>query len=239
MVTFLLLQLINIISVLFVGHLGAEELDAASLANMFCNITGWATIVGLATAVDTLASQAFGANNKRRVGVVLQMGILILGGWTLVVFAIWINAEAILLGLGQDPVVSRLAGQFSRVLVFKLPSDLIFTLLQRYLQAQSLVTPTIVAGLVANALNPLFHYLLMHTFKLGFIGAPIAICLSSWTLLGSLLVYMRWYRIAYDTWYGWSRESLLHWGTFVRLALPGMMMVCIEWVTNTTNTLIC
>ena len=30
---------------------------------------------------------------------------------------------------------------------------------------------------------------------------------------------------------GWSMRSLLGWGQFVKLAVPGMFMICIEWWT--------
>lgn len=30
---------------------------------------------------------------------------------------------------------------------------------------------------------------------------------------------------------GWSRDCLLDWGSFIRLAVPGMLMMCIEWWT--------
>ena len=28
---------------------------------------------------------------------------------------------------------------------------------------------------------------------------------------------------------GWSIEGLLDWGPFVKLAIPGMLMFCIDW----------
>ncbi|NXW44976.1 S47A2 protein, partial [Nyctiprogne leucopyga] len=30
---------------------------------------------------------------------------------------------------------------------------------------------------------------------------------------------------------GWTRECLLDWGSFIRLAIPSMLMICIEWWT--------
>ncbi|NXI41003.1 S47A2 protein, partial [Galbula dea] len=30
---------------------------------------------------------------------------------------------------------------------------------------------------------------------------------------------------------GWSRDCLLDWGSFIQLAVPGMLMMCIEWWT--------
>ena len=30
---------------------------------------------------------------------------------------------------------------------------------------------------------------------------------------------------------GWSRECLTEWGAFMSLAIPGMLMLCVEWWT--------
>eukprot|EP00126_Sphaerothecum_destruens_P015899 Sdes_comp9969_c0_seq1m1532 len=68
----------GMVNVVFLGHLGVEALGASTLATMFINVTGLSLGLGLATAMDTLCSQAYGANNKKMLGVILQRGILIL-----------------------------------------------------------------------------------------------------------------------------------------------------------------
>lgn len=30
---------------------------------------------------------------------------------------------------------------------------------------------------------------------------------------------------------GWTRDCLLDWGSYIQLALPSMLMMCIEWWT--------
>ena len=47
----------SLISLMFVGHLGTFELSAAVLANSALNITGFAFLVGLASAMETLCGQ--------------------------------------------------------------------------------------------------------------------------------------------------------------------------------------
>ena len=47
----------SLISLIFVGHLGTFELSAAVLANSALNITGFAFLVGLASAMETLCGQ--------------------------------------------------------------------------------------------------------------------------------------------------------------------------------------
>jgi hypothetical protein len=67
------------VTLLFVGRLGKDELAAVSLACLTANVTGWAVFQGLASALDTLCPQAYGAGLKRAVGLHTQrMGLLLL-----------------------------------------------------------------------------------------------------------------------------------------------------------------
>jgi Na+-driven multidrug efflux pump len=75
---FVMNMLLGVINVIYLGHIGAVELAAASLGNMFVNISGFSLGIGyfclkptarvltdcnirLCSAIDTLGSQAFGA----------------------------------------------------------------------------------------------------------------------------------------------------------------------------------
>jgi hypothetical protein len=54
-----------LISLRFVGGIGAEELAAAALATTLCNVTGLSLSVGLSSALSTLAGQAKGELHSR------------------------------------------------------------------------------------------------------------------------------------------------------------------------------
>jgi Na+-driven multidrug efflux pump len=60
------------ITLLFVGRIGKEELAGVSLACLTANVTGWSVFQGLASALDTLCPQAYGAGLKRAVGLHTQ-----------------------------------------------------------------------------------------------------------------------------------------------------------------------
>ena len=62
----------------FVGRLGKEELAGVSLACLTANVTGWAVFEGLASALDTLCPQAYGAGLERQVGLHVQRMALLL-----------------------------------------------------------------------------------------------------------------------------------------------------------------
>ncbi|KXN72942.1 mate-domain-containing protein, partial [Conidiobolus coronatus NRRL 28638] len=75
---YLLQQAIPLVSLSSLGHMRSEYLSASALANMFAAVTGWSICNGLATALDTLCSQAFtGSGNPHLVGIYFQRGILL------------------------------------------------------------------------------------------------------------------------------------------------------------------
>jgi len=55
-----------LISVAFVGRIGANELAAAALATSLCNVTGLSLSLGLSSAVTTLTGQSKGEMQRRR-----------------------------------------------------------------------------------------------------------------------------------------------------------------------------
>ena len=70
------------VALMFIGHIptvsaeqGMNFLAAAGLSNMFMNITGVSVGLGILSAMDTLCSQTFGANEKKQLGIILQRGI--------------------------------------------------------------------------------------------------------------------------------------------------------------------
>ena len=60
--------------------------------------------------------------------------------------------------------------------------------LRKWLQAQGLITPSIVVAAIANVLNVALNYFLIS--RLGFAGSPLATCLSRFAQLGILLGYV-------------------------------------------------
>ncbi|KAK9707992.1 ethionine resistance protein, partial [Basidiobolus ranarum] len=65
-------------------------------------------------------------------------------------------------------------------------------------------------------------------FQLGFIGAPIATSCSYVMMLSMLVLYIK-YVAGGDAWGGWSKKGLQGWWPFLKLALPGTIMICCDW----------
>ncbi|XP_053817546.1 multidrug and toxin extrusion protein 2-like [Vidua chalybeata] len=223
--------LISVVSSIFCGHLGKAELDAVTLAVSVINVTGISIGAGLASACDTLMTQTYGSKNLKQVGTILQRGILILLLFCFPCWALFINTERILLLIRQDPEVSRLTQLYVMIFIPALPAAFLYQLLTRYLLSQEIIMPQVVTGIAANILNAAMNAFLLYALKLGMVGSAWANMVSQYTQVILLVLYMWWKKIHVKTWGGWSRQCLVDWGSFIWLAVPGMVMMCIEWWT--------
>ncbi|EHH24602.1 hypothetical protein EGK_08284, partial [Macaca mulatta] len=225
----LMVFLISFISSVFCGHLGKLELDAVTLAIAVINVTGVSVGFGLSSACDTLISQTYGSQNLRHVGVILQRSMLILLLCCFPCWALFLNTQHILLLFRQDPVVSRLTQTYVTIFIPALPATFLYTLQVKYLLNQGILLPQIVTGVAANLVNALANYLFLHQLHLGVIGSAVANLISQYTLALLLFFYILGKKLHQATWGGWSLECLQDWASFLRLAIPSMLMLCMEW----------
>ncbi|XP_061461261.1 nucleoredoxin isoform X2 [Rhineura floridana] len=223
--------LISVVSSIFCGHLGKAELDAVTLAVSVINVIGISVGTGLASVCDTLMSQTYGSKNVKRVGTILQRAILILLLFCFPCWAFFVNTEQILLLCRQDPEVSRLTQVYVMIFIPALPAAFIYQLQIRYLQSQAILLPQVVTGMVANILNVIMNTVFLYSFELGVVGSAWANTLSQNLQAVLLFLYVWWKKMHKETWGGWTRDCLQEWGSFIRLALPSMLMICIEWWT--------
>ncbi|XP_056587891.1 multidrug and toxin extrusion protein 1 [Triplophysa dalaica] len=227
----LMIFLISFVSTVFCGHLGKTELAGVALAIAVINVTGISIGSGLASACDTLISQTFGGNNLKRVGVILQRGILILLLACFPCWALLINTEPILLTVKQSPRVASLSQLYVKIFMPALPAAFMYQLQGKYLQNQGIIWPQVITGLAGNVLNALINYVFLHVLELGVAGSAAANTISQYSLAVFLYVYIRWKGLHKATWDGWSVDCLQEWGAFIRLAFPSMLMLCVEWWT--------
>lgn len=222
---------VSFVSTVFCGHLGRTQLAGVSLAIAVINVTGISIGAGLASACDTLISQTFGSGNLLRVGVILQRAILILLLACFPCWAILANTELILLAVKQEPEVARLSQVYVNIFMPALPATFMFSLQARYMQNQGIIWPQVITGIVVNLLNALINYIFLYVLKLGVEGSAVANTISQFSMVGILYAYIRWKGLHKATWGGWSKECMQDWGSYIRLAIPSMVMLCVEWWT--------
>jgi MATE family multidrug resistance protein len=216
---------------MFAGRMGATELGAVTLGNMWCNITGYSIQFGGLTALDTLAAQSFGAQNFRLVGIHLQRALLIIGLMCLPISAMWWFATApVLEMLRIQPETIALTQLYARAQIACLPPLLATTATQQFLQAQGIVKPYTVTIAALVPPSVFVYWLFIRQFELGFSGALLAQVCNAWATFLSLLVVVRWRGLHRQCWHSWSREALTGWGEMLRLGAAGTVHQMAECV---------
>ncbi|XP_052622083.1 protein DETOXIFICATION 16 isoform X2 [Lactuca sativa] len=219
---------LNLISIMFVGHLGELSLSGASMATSFASVTGFSLFMGMACALDTLCGQSYGAKQYHMLGIYMQRAMVILMLVSIPVALIWLNTGSILKAVGQDPDISREAGVYAQ---FMLPSLFAYGLLQclvRFLQTQNIVFPMMVSSGIATLLHVLICWLLVFKSGLGTKGAALANSISYWNNVILLALYVKFSSSCAKTWTGFSREAIHGILPFIKLAIPSAVMVCLE-----------
>ncbi|XP_053851178.1 multidrug and toxin extrusion protein 1-like isoform X3 [Vidua macroura] len=227
----LLIFLIHLVSSIFCGHLGKVELASVTLAIAVINVTAISVGYGLTSACDTLISQTYGSKNLLRVGVILQRATIIILLCCFPCCAILINVEQLMLLMQQDPDVSRLTQHYVNAFLPALPAVFLYNLETRYLQNQMIMWPLVLSGVIGNLVNVAANYILLYVFHLGIMGSAWANTIAQYSQTIFLFLYIIGRKLHVNTWGGWSSECLLEWDSFTSLAIPSMLMMCIEWWT--------
>ncbi|XP_073063603.1 protein DETOXIFICATION 18-like [Primulina eburnea] len=221
--------LIPLVSVMFAGHLGELELAGSNLANSWASVTGYALMVGLSGALETLCGQGYGARLYGMLGIYLQTSCIITIVFTIAVSILWWFSDSVLILLHQDAQIADQAGLYLKYLI---PGLFAFGFLQnllRFLQTQCVVMPLVVCSLVSLALHLGIVYVLVHWTTLGYRGAPVAASISLWISVLMLSFYVLKAKKFETTWEGFTRESFSHVFTNFKIALPSAAMVCLEY----------
>ncbi|KAJ2063985.1 ethionine resistance protein [Coemansia sp. S146] len=229
--TYLLQYSFSFITLLVLGHIGANELAAAALGNMALVVIVYSPCIGLASALDTFCSTAFTASrDKTLVGFHLQRGIIAVTIHLILITPVLWHLDSLLIWLKQDVAVSLLCGRFIRVQLLGALAWMLFECIKRFLQAQGIMHVSTCVLLLVMPIHLANNYLLVWSPLLGFgfMGAAVANVLTNWLILAGLLTYACNSK-ASAAWGGWTVRALTTMPQYFQLALPSMIMVCCEW----------
>lgn len=233
--SFILRKSTDIVSVIFVGHLGANYLAAAGLAAVTANVSGNSMALGLAGAVSTIASQSFGAKDYKAFNAVLFRSITILLTCICIPMSIlWFNSEKVMIFLGQKGELAKNAGQYLTMLIPNLWLLSCSVCIQFWLYAQSKTRAVTIVSAMCAILHPLWCYLFVYYFGFGFIGAAMSVVTTKALELTSFVLYIRVFStILSDVNFSFSlQECFQNWWSYLLLGFPNLLMMTEWWASE-------
>lgn len=226
-------MIMGLVDTVMAGRLGAAAIGAGSLGNMIfypIAICG----VGLLLGMDTLVSQAHGADDAKETRRTLVDGL-----WLSVIatppVALAIIATIPIVRLaGVNPRVDALFVPYLDALLWGIAPLFVFNAMRRYLQSVNIVKPVMFAIVSANAINLAGDWALMY----GHWGAPaMGLTGSGWSTSISrvymmlVLMWTVWRNETRSGWIlrdvSWRAHASRIWG-LVKLGAPAAAQILFE-----------
>jgi len=178
----------------------------------------------MASALETLCGQAFGAKQSHMLGIYLQRSWIVVLSCTILLLPLFIFATPILRLLGQEESVASMAGTFSLWFIPIICALAFSYTFQMYLQAQSrnIVVTYLVS--LALVLHISFSWLLVTKLSLGVAGAMGSLVIAMWIPIFGQFAFLICGGCP-DTWQGFSTSAFQDLWPVIKLSLSSGAMV--------------
>ena len=173
----------------------------------------------MASALETLCGQAYGAKQYSKLGTQTYTAMFSLFLVCLPISFIWIYMGKLLTFIGQDALISLEAGKFTMWLVPALFAYATLQPLIRYFQTQSLVMPMLLSSCVALCFHIPLCWVLVFKTGLGNLAVALAISIAYWLNAIFLGLYMKYSSSCEKTHVPVSMEVFQGMGEFFRFAI--------------------
>nr|POE57563.1 protein detoxification 27 [Quercus suber] len=217
----------TVITQSFSGHLSDLDLAAISIASTVIIAITFGFLLGMASALETLCGQAYGARQYHMLGIYLQRSWTVLFSCSILLLPLFLFATPILKLMGQTDAVAEQSGV---VAVWLIPMHLSFPFqftLQRFLQSQvkTWVLAYISGG--ALALHVFVSWFFVYKLRVGIVGAALTLDFSWWVTVLGLFVNVVCGGCA-DSWTGFSGQAFVGLWDFFKLSVASGVMVAVR-----------
>ncbi|KAL5797861.1 hypothetical protein ACOSQ2_002681 [Xanthoceras sorbifolium] len=227
-VVYMINYVMSMATQIFSGHLGNLELAAASLGNTGVQVFAYGLMLGMGSAVETLCGQAYGAHKYSMLGVYMQRSTILLTLTGIVLTLIYIFSKPILILLGQSEEIASAAAYFVYGLIPQIFAYAINFPIQKFLQAQSIVSPSAYISAATLGIHVLLSWLAVYKLGLGLLGASLILSLSWWIIVVAQFLYIVMSEKCKYTWDGFSVQAFSGLTSFFKLSAASAVMLCLE-----------
>ncbi|URE17094.1 protein TRANSPARENT TESTA [Musa troglodytarum] len=216
-----------VITQAYAGHVGDLELASFSIATTVVASFVFGFMLGMASALETLCGQAFGAKQYHMLGVYMQRSWVVLFVCAILLLPLYLYATPLLELVGQSREIAERAGYLS---LWLLPMHFSFVFLfplQRFLQCQLKNSVNAAFTVLALLVHVLVSWLLLEKLKLGLTVATLTLDFSWWVAVVGQFGYVVCGGCP-RTWKGFSFEAFTELWGFLKLSASSGVMLCLE-----------
>ncbi|KAM0892415.1 hypothetical protein ACQ4PT_025735 [Festuca glaucescens] len=185
----------------------------------------------MASALETLCGQAYGAKQYHTLGLHTYRAIVTLLVVCIPLSLLWVFMGKILVLIGQDPLIAHGAGRYIVWLIPGLFANALIQPITKFLQSQSLIVPLLLSSVATLVLHVPLCWVLVFRTGMGYTGAALAISVSYWLNVAMLAAYIVMSSSCKETRMPPTIKAFREVGVFLRLALPSALMMCLTSIT--------
>lgn len=179
--------------------------------------------MGMASALDTLCGQSFGAGQNHMLGIHMQRAAIVLSIVSVFLAIMLVFTKHILVVMHQQVYIAEEAGVYALYMIPSLFAYGIFQCLLKFLQTQNIVFPMVLTSAVVALLHMPLCWLLVMKSGLGSKGAAIANSVSYWINVLLIGLYVKFSSSCAKSWTSFSKKALQNIPEFLEIFLQ---LVC-------------
>ncbi|KAG6509259.1 protein DETOXIFICATION 41-like [Zingiber officinale] len=220
--------MLSLVTQMFVGHLGSLDLAGASIINVGVQGLAYGFMLGMASAVQTVCGQAYGAKKYRAMGIVFQRALVLHLIAAFFLSFLYLFSGPFLRAIGQSDAIAEVGQVYSRGLLPQLIAFALYCPMQRFLQAQNIINPMAVIAVAVLLFHVLISWLAVFVLDFGLLGASITLSISWWVLVLATWLYIVLSPSCRATWTGLSVKAFTGIWPFFKLTVSSAIMLVLE-----------
>ena len=202
-----------------------DMINAIGIANLYVSITTEIILTGITGALETLASNAYGAKNYRLMGIYFDRCRYIgISFWTIMSIFHFFFARTILGYLKVEERVIELTLEYISISVFSLLINLNFYINERHLILIDKSKINFYISVFSLIIQIITGYLFVVIFKLGVRGSALSFFFAAiFNSLSSTIILQKM-GLPEGSLVFFTKEGLKNWKNYLDIAIPGILI---------------
>ena len=209
----------------------SDMINAIGIANLYVNITTGVIINGITCALETLASNAYGAKNYKLMGIYFdRCRYIAMTFWSIMCIIHFFFARTILGYLKVEERVIELTIEYIVISIFSLLININFFINQKHLVLIEKPKINFYISLFSLIIQIITGYLLVVLFKFGVRGSALSYLISSIFNSISSTIILKKMDLEEGSLVFFTKDGLKDWNNYLKIAIPSVLISGGEWI---------